>query len=113
MGNEATIEINRPGHRFLDRAMPYTVWIDGRSVGAVRDGQSERFRVGAGVHHICLGISARALGSGRIWTSQNEEVDVGAGEAATLRCTPRPIKGVFQPHNRIELMATAAAPVFG
>ncbi len=109
MPSDATIAINRPSHRIVDRVMSYTVWIDGQSVGELRDGESHRFTVSAGVHHVRLGISGRALGSGRIWTSQEEKVDIVAGEAASFSCTPKPIKGVFQPHHRIELTETSAA----
>ena len=104
MGTESTIRIGRPSHRLVDRPMAYTVWIDGTDVGAIHDGESQRFPVAPGVHRVRLGISGRALGSGRIWTSQEDEVETREGEEAHLVCMPTPLRGIFRPHHRLNLV---------
>ncbi len=104
MASESAITIGRPSHRLVDRLMAYTVWIDGTDVGALRDGETQRFPVGPGVHHVRLGISGRALGGGRIWTSPEDEVETTVGEEAQLVCSPTPLRGIFRPHHRLNLV---------
>lgn len=103
MPQGAAITISRPSHRFVDRPMAYAVWIDGEDVGAVQDGETQLFSVAPGVHHVRLGISGRALGSGRIWTSQKEEIQTKAGDVAHLTCAPKPLLGIVRPHHRLAL----------
>jgi len=60
MEPDAAVTISRPSHRFVDRPMTYTVWIDGQEVGAIHDGETQRFSVTPGNHQVRLGISGRA-----------------------------------------------------
>lgn len=106
---DAAVTISRPSRRFVDRPMTYTVWLDGQDVGAIHNGETRRFPISPGVHKVRLGISGRALGSGRIWISQDKEVEASTGDAAALRCTPRPMRGIFRPHHRIELEEASTA----
>ena len=103
MPPRATLIVSRPSHRLVDRLMAYTVWVDGKEVGAVSNGQTQRFSVAPGAHDVRLGISGRALGSGRIWTSQNREVQAKAGHVTQLRCSPNPLKGILFPRHRLSL----------
>lgn len=103
MAPESTITICRPPQKYIDRSATYTVWIDNQDVGEVNDGETRRFSVKPGYHEVRLGISSRVLGSGRIWTSQGEEIEARTGGVAHLTCSPKPLTGIFRPHHRLEL----------
>lgn len=103
MAPRATLMVSRPTLRLVDRLMAYTVWVDGKDVGAIRNGETRRFSVSPGVHQVLAGISGRALGSGRIWTSQNAEVRAKAGHVTQLTCSPNPLTGIVLPRHRLRL----------
>jgi hypothetical protein len=101
LASESSIEICRPSHKVVDRPISYTVWIDGKDVGAVHDGETRRFSVTPGTHQVRLGIPV--LAGGRFWGSTRKEVDARAGDVAHLTCSPKPIRGMVRPRHRLEL----------
>jgi hypothetical protein len=102
---EPAIEVTRPHYKLADRLTAYTVWLDHQDAGAIRDGETRRFPVTPGVHHMQLGVAGRWLGSGRIWTSPIENVDARPGEQVSLTCSPSPVAGIVRIRHRINLRA--------
>lgn len=107
MTPEAEIMISRPSHRFVDRLMAYTVWIDGQDVGAVHDGETQGFSVPPGIHQVRLGMYGRVHGSGRIWKSQSQEIDAKSGDVVHLTCSPKALTGIVRPLHRLDLSKAA------
>lgn len=81
MTGEGTIVLSRAS-AYADRVRAYKVMLDGRQIGEIRNGETQRFSVSAGMTH--------ALHLKIDWTSsQPVTFDLAPGETARFNCSPK------------------------
>jgi len=75
--NDATIVVKRTS-QFMNKFRSIQIYIDGRQVGIVKDGQSVSFRVASGRHEVYAKIDWQ--------TSRPLDLAVEPGRSITLEC---------------------------
>lgn len=102
----AQIQVVRESRALRDTPFGYVVWIDNTAAGRISSGETREYPVSPGHHTVRVGIAARLLGSGRVFTSPTRRVQVRGGETITLTCRPTEayeVWDLFRPHRRLHL----------
>lgn len=108
----AEIEVVRESRALRDTPFGYVVWIDNTAAGRISNGETRQYPVSPGHHTVRVGIAARLLGSGKVFTSPTRLVQAPGGQTITLTCRPAEVYEVwdlFRPHRRLHLAQPVSA----
>jgi hypothetical protein len=88
----AILQVSRPAS-FVDLVWPYSVLLDGKSVGRLSNGAQTSLDVAPGAH--TLQMRSRHVVLGRLgFSSPTVSFEASEGETTSFRCRPRTLREV-------------------